>query len=660
MRPHHAFVAQACIRIVRMLRRIAVTALLMSVCGFAALTRIEVIERTDVLKGASQGRSGAYERILAKAHFAVDPKLAPNRVIADIDLAPRNAEGLVEFSADLYLLKPRDPEKGNGTALVEVSNRGGKGLLSMFDYAAAATDPHDVQEFGDGFLLRQGFTLVWVGWEFDVPPSSKYLRLQAPIATDHGKPIVGLVRSEFIGDKRVTRISLGDRFLQPYPVADPNAPGTQLSVRDRVTSERQMIPRSKWTFAGGTEVEMESGFEPGKIYEVIYQAKDPVVVGLGPAALRDVVSFLKYGGADTLLADQQQYIKRSLGFGVSQSGRFLRTFLHDGFNQDEKDRRVFDGVWAHVAGAGMGSFNFRFAQPSRDGHPFLNVLYPTDIPPFNQADGLLERAQAAHVVPKMFFSNGSYEYWGRDASLIHTSEDGKSDVPPSKDSRIYFFAGSQHGAGSIPPRKLEAQNLADTNDYRPSMRALLVAMQAWLKNGTEPPASQYPQIGKDQLVSLGALAFPHIPGIAIPKRKKEAYRLDFRTESPKVGEPYPTLLPQVDQDGNETSGIRMPEIRVPLATYTGWNLRSPLIGAPDELYSMVGSWIPFPRTIAERENRKDPRLSLEERYPSKRDYLEKITEAAQRLLKDGFLLDVDVPRIRERAAAEWDYTLRSN
>lgn len=641
-----------------MLRRILFTLFMLSASGFAALTRIELLERTDVLDGAPQGQAGAYERIVAKAYFAVDPKLPANRVIADIDLAPCNQDGMVEFSADLYLLKPRDSAKGNGTALLEISNRGGKGLLSVFDYAAASTDPHEAQEFGDGFLLQQGFTLVWVGWEFDVPPSTKYLRLQAPVATDHGKPIFGLVRSEWTGDQRVTRISLGDRFLQAYPVADPNATGTQLSVRDRVTSERQIIPRNKWNFAGSTEVQMESGFEPGRIYEVIYQAKDPVVVGLGPAAIRDLVSFLKYGGAETLLGDQRQYVKRVLGFGVSQSGRFLRTFLHDGFNQDEKSRRVFDGVWAHVAGAGMGSFNFRFAQPSRDGHPFLNVLYPTDVPPFNQSDGLLARAEAAHVVPKMFLSNGSYEYWGRDASLIHTSEDGKSDVAPSKDARIYFFAGAQHGAGSIPPRKLEAQNLADTNDYRPAMRALLLAMQAWLKDGTEPPASQYPQIGKDQLVSLGALAFPRIPSINLPKRKKEAYRMDFSTEPPKVGEPYPTLVPQVDQDGNETSGIRMPEIRIPLATYTGWNLRSPAIGAPDELYSMVGSWIPFPRTTAERERRKDPRLSIQERYPSKRDYLEKITEAAQRLVRDGFLLDVDVPRIRDRAAAEWDYTVR--
>ncbi len=622
--------------------RILISFLSLAVVGFGAVSRIEIVDRAEV--------PGAYERIVAKAYFAVDPKLPANRVIADIDLAQRNEHGLVEFSSDLYILKPRDAAKSNGTALVEISNRGGKGLLGMFDYATASN------EFGDGFLLQQGFTLVWVGWEFDVPASPKYLGLTTPLASDHGQPIHGMVMSEWIGEKRVTSISLGDRFLRAYEVADPDAPGTQLSVRDHVTSERQVIPRGKWKFSGSREVEMDSGFEPGKIYEMIYQAKDPVLVGLGPAAVRDLVSYLKYGGEQTLAGD----LKRALGFGVSQSGRFLRTFLNDGFNEDEKSRRVFDGVWAHVGGAGQGSFNFRFAQPSRDGHPFLNVLYPTDVPPFNAQDGLLARVDAAHVAPKIFLSNGSYEYWGRAASLIHTSEDGKSDVAPGKDQRIYFFAGSQHGAGTVPPRKLEAQNLADTNDYRPAMRALLIAMQAWLKDGQEPPPSQYPRIGNEQLVSLGRLAFPHIPNVNVPHHKREAYLLDWSKTPPKVGDPYPTLVPQVDQDGNETSGIRMPPIRVPLATYTGWNLRSPAIGAPDELYSMVGSWIPFPRTKAEGQRLKDPRRSVEERYPSKRDYLEKITSAAQQMVREGFLLDVDVPRIRERAAAEWDYSLRSN
>ncbi len=623
-----------------MLKRISGCALCFACVSFGAVTRVELVERTDY-------PDEPYERIVAKIHFAVDPKLAPNRIIADIDLAPRNADGKVEFSADLYVLKPRDSAKGNGTALVEISNRGGKGLLGAF-------------QTGDNFLLDRGFTLVWVGWEFDVPASADLLRLYAPVATNNGQPMVGLVRSEWEGDKRVTTIPLGDRGQIGYAVADRNYSANRMLVRDTVNGERRNIAGDKWTFSDATHVSMPDGFEPGKIYEVIYQAKDPVVVGLGPAAVRDTVSFLKHGGVETLLADQHNYIKRAIGFGVSQSGRFLRTFLYDGFNQDEKNARVFDGVWAHVGGGGRGSFNARFAQPSRDGHPFFNVLYPVDIPPFTDNDGILAKAVAANVVPKIFYSNGSYEYWGRAASLIHTTPDGKQDAPLAKDTRVYFFAGSQHGAGSIPPRAVEAQNPGGVNDYHAAMRALLVAMQAWLKDGKEPPASEYPLIAKDQLVTLGALAFPRIAGVAVPTRKREAYRLDFSVEPPQATTPFPTLVPQVDMDGNETSGIKMPEIAVPLASYTGWNLRSKAIGAPEELYSMVGSWIAFPVTKAERAKRKDPRLSIEERYPAKSDYLDRITAAAQKLVDAGFLLDQDVPQLRERAAKEWDYVLRSN
>lgn len=623
----------------------------------AAVTRVEVVDRTDVLSGESMGPAGAYERIVAKAYFAVDPKLGPNRIIADVGLAPRNEQGLVEFSADVYVLKPRDSRKGNGTALVEISNRGGKGLLLTFNFGTGSRDPMAPPDFGDRFLLKQGFTLVWVGWEFDVPLSAEgALRLYAPVATEGGKAITGMVLSEWEGDKKVTTISLGDREQVAYPVADRNAAGTQLTVRDKVKGARSVIARSAWGFSDDTHVTMAAGFEPGRIYEVIYQAKDPVVVGLGPAAVRDFVSFLKYGGVATLLGDQSRSIKRALGFGVSQSGRFLREFLYDGFNQDEKSRKVFDGVWAHVAGAGRGSFNFRFAQPSRDGHPYLNLLYPTDVPPFDEV-GLLARAAKDGVVPKMFFTNGSYEYWGRAASLIHTTADGKADVAPDGNERIYFFAGSQHGAGRIPPAKVAAQSLADTTDYRYGQRALLMRMQGWLADGVEPPASQYPQIGKDQLVGLGALAFPRIEGIRTPKIKREAYRMDFGSMPPKLGEAYPTLIPQVDQDGNETSGIRMPNVQVPLASYTGWNLRAESIGAPEEMFSMVGSWIPFPRTKVERENAKDPRRSIEERYATKREYLEKITAAASALVRDGYLLEGDVERIRDRAASEWEYAL---
>jgi Alpha/beta hydrolase domain len=619
-----------------------------AVSSFAAVTNVEVTERSD---------DGGYERIVAKVHYAVDSRLGPNRYIADIDLAPRDADGKVEFSADLYILRPRDASKRNGTLLVEIPNRGGKGLLGMFN-------------LGDSFLLEQGFTLAWVGWQLDLPPTPGLLRAEAPVATNKGKPILGLVRSEWEGGDgvgnspptdRVTTISLGDRGMLGYAVADPKSPANKIFVRDTVDGQRRLIARDDWSFSDPTHVTMGAGFEPGKIYEVIYQAKDPVLVGLGPTAVRDAVSYLKYGGVDTPLSGFYKDVLRVIGFGVSQSGRFLRTFVNDGFNEDERTRRVFDGVWADIAGAGRGGFNARFAQPSRDGHPFFNILYPVDVPPFTDEDGLLTNAKRTETVPRIFYTNGSYEYWGRAASLIHTTPDGKKDAPIAKTTRIYFFPGSRHGSGTVPPRRLEAQNLDSTNDYTASMRALLVAMQAWLAEGKQPPASVYPLIappdGKTQLVAVSDYAFPNIPGIATPRYNRQAFRLDFSVEPPKLGPPYPTLVPQVDSDGNEISGIRMPEIQVPLASYTGWNLRSPKIGAPDQLYSMAGSWIPFPVNKAARKKRKDPRMSIEERYRSKDDYLEKITAAAQQLVKDGFLLEGDVVKMRDRAAKEWDYVL---
>jgi len=632
-------------------RRLLRCLLLMACTSFAAVTSIDVTERSD---------DGGYERIVGKVHFAVDRVLQPNRVIADIDLAPRNPQGKVEFSADLYILRPRDASKRNGTLLVEIPNRGGRALPRMFN-------------LGDNFLLEQGFTLVWVGWELDLPPTPGLLRAATPILTYQGKPMTGLVRSEWEGGDgaaaspptdRVTTISLGDRDMLGYAVADPKAPANKIFVRDTVDGTRRLIPRDDWSFSDPTHVTMAAGFEPGKIYEVIYLAKDPGLVGLGPAAVRDAVSYLKYGGLDTPLGDFNKDVLRAIGFGVSQSGRFLRTFVNDGFNQDENTRRVFDAVWPDIAGAGRGGFNARFAQPSRDGHPFFNILYPVDVPPFTDdsrcagcvtEDGLLAKAKISETVPKIFYTNGSYEYWGRAASLIHTTLDGKQDAPLAKNTRVYFFPGSRHGSGSVPPRRLEAQNLDSTNDYTASMRALLVAMQAWLAEGKQPPASVYPLLAKAQLVSVDAYAFPKIPGIATPHFNRRAFRLDFSIEPPKIGPPFPTLVPQVNLDGNETSGILMPEIQVPLASYTGWNLRSPKIGAPDQLYSMAGSWIPFPVNKAERKKSNDPRASIEERYRTKDDYLEKITAAAQQLVKEGFLLDRDVAKLRDRAAQEWDY-----
>jgi len=657
-------------------QRACILALCLAGLSPAALLRIELSERSDVLGGKSFGPAGPYERLIGKAYFAVDPSNPANRIISDIDKAPRNEKGLVEFSADLYVLKPRDPAHGNGAVLFEVSNRGTKGMLSMYDRAAGALDPRTQEQFGDDFLLAHGYTLVWLGWQFDVPRREGLMRLYAPIARDGERPITGVVRSEWVLDRRETSNSLADRDHVPYPALNPDDPKLTLTVRDTREGLRRALPRDTWHIEDRARVVMPAGFEPGKLYELVYTAQDPVLVGLGPAAVRDVISFLKYGGNDiTVLGDQRNFLKRAYGFGISQSGRFLRTFLYYGFNRDEGNRRVFDGVLAHVAGAARGSFNFRFAQPSRDAHPFFNTFYPTDIFPFTDleetdsetgvTDGLLVRAMKDAVVPRIFYTNSAYEYWGRSASLIHTTIDGLKDATIPETTRVYFLAGGQHGPASFPPPKNHTRNMTNPNDYRWAMRALLLAMEGWVREGKEPPASRYPKIAQDALVPLGAVQFPKIPGVSFPQIIQKAYRVDYGTEfrtagvitvePPRVGHAFPMLLPQVDRDGNETSGLCMPDIQVPLATYTGWNLRTPDIGAPDELNSMQGSFIPFPRTRADRELHHDPRLSIQERYTSRADFLQKIEAAARELAAGGYLLADDIPHIVEHSAVEWDF-----
>jgi hypothetical protein len=617
----------------------------------AAVTRVEVTQRVDI-------PIVNYEQVTGKAYFAVDPKLAANKIIVDVDRAPRNAKGLVEFSADVIVLHPKDGAKNNGTALLEIANRGGRGMIGMFDLAQGR-ELRTAADLGDPLLFEAGYTLVWVGWEFDVPDRTA-MKLYAPVI----QGLTGPVRSEIIVDRRSTTASLADRAQIPYAVADQAS--ATLTVRDHPTEKPTLIPRDQWKFnADATGIEYAPGFDPGRVYEVIYTGKDPAVVGLGPAAIRDFIAHMK----------QEGEVKRAIGFGTSQSGRFLRKYLYDGFNADERGKKVFDGLWAHVGGAGQGSFNSRFAQPSRDGHTWMNFLYPTDMFPFTDepetdggiTDAILARAKKDGVVPKIFYTNGSYEYWGRNASLIHISPDGKKDVAPAPDTRIYYLAGTQHGANA-QATKNNTQNRANPQDYRFAMRALLVDMNAWITDGTAPPDSQIPRINKDQLVTRGALAFPKIPGVNVPKDTHYAWRLDFgpdfRTkgietiEPPKIGASYPILIPQVDRDGNETAGIRLPELAVPLATYTGWNLRSENIGAPEAIQSMVGSFIPFPKTKAEREQSGDARLSIEERYSSRAEYLTKIEQAAKPLVVERLLLDRDVEKVKEKAGARWDSLMK--
>lgn len=581
----------------------------------------------------------------------------------------------MEFSADIFLLQPTDREKGNGSLLLEIPNRGNKNLLNLINAGSSSNDPAEPDDFGDGWLLRQGFTLAWIGWQWDITDRPNVMHLYAPIAREpDGKSIQGRLRDDFTVTEKRAEVPLGHLIAgmiggREYPVAQADDVGNTLTVRDAPMSERHVIPRSEWSFARAG-LRARAGFEPGKIYELIYRVQDPVVAGVGLAAVRDFISYLKYE------KNEFRPIVRTYAQGGSQSGRFLRHFLYQNFNADERGRKVFDGILAHVAGAGRGSFNHRFAQPSRSAGSMDAFFFPTDLFPFTdlptrdpvtgETAGLLDAVRTAAVEPKIFYSNTSYEYWARAASLIHTTPDGKADAPIAANTRIYTFAGLQHFSWSFPPvygpGEMKGRNLTNPNPIRFAQRAMIAAMDAWVRDGTEPPPSQYPRISDGTLVPLDRIAFPKIPGIDFPSKFPRTWRLDFGPEwprgiislhPPKVGEERPVLFPQVNADGNEIAGVQIPEMTVPLATATGWNLRDPTIGFPGELASFVGSYVPFPRTATSRQKSADPRPAIEERYASEGDYLQRFKSAAEKAVRDRWMLPEDLPTALAEAKREW-------
>ena len=612
----------------------------------AKLVRIDVEQRSDVLAGRAFGKSGPYECIRARAYFAVDPKHPLNRGIVDIAKAAVNDAGQVEFSADLFMLKPRDSAKGNGTVLLEPPNRGGKALLATFNRGKAAIDPADPASFGDGLLLNEGYTLVWLGWQHDVPTGKALMRLFAPVAVD----VEGLVRSEFTADRAVMQFSLGDAGHVPYPVADPGR--VTITERDSIYGTRREIPVGEWSLENATAVRLNRPTVPGHIYEVVYAAKNPVIAGLGLAGIRDVVSFLKFG-------DASGSIRRAIGLGTSQSAMALRALLMQGFNEDESGRKVFDGIFSNVAGARRSTFQ-RFTQPSRTAGPMRNASYSTtDQFPFSDAN-------SSTAVPKIFYTNSAYEYWGSGGSLIHTTVDGTADVPLPANARLYVFASGQHGPAAFPPRKTSGQNLPNFNDYRWVMRALLTKLNSWIAEGAEPPPSVYPLIRDRTLVPVAAYAFPAIPQVQKPDHAHHPVRLDFgsryKTEGVAAKEPpvvtgpaYETLVPQCDKDGNDFAGIRTPEIAVPLGSFVGWNLRNPSVGAPAELLGNTGSFIPFALTKESREKNGDPRPSIQERYANIEAYIPAVREAALDLARRGFLLPADSDSVVRAARRYWQW-----
>jgi hypothetical protein len=650
----------------------------------ARVVRIEIASRQDVSNGRTFGNVGAYERITGRVFFSVSVTNPHNRSIVDLDKAVNLNHGAVEFSADFMALHPKNSGKSNGSLLLEIPNRGRGRIVGLID----GGDWDAAKDAGDGWLLCNGYSVVSLGWQWDATGEDA-LRLYAPIAKENGETIRGLLRGDLMPSKVMEEIPLGHIIIgsiggSEYPAADVDDPRNVLTVRDTREAKRTLIPRPEWQFAHTVDGKIENSdrhihlngaFQSGKIYEYIYVVRDPVVAGLGLAAVRDFAAYAKHA-PDALVPAVRVY-----GEGISQNGRFLRDVLYQGFNADEEGRMALDGVLAHVAGAGRGSFNLRFAQPSRDAQPTSAVFFPTDVFPFTDQPetdpvtrdkgGLLDRAAADKVVPRIFLSNTSYEYWGRAASLIHTTADAKQDAAISSNVRIYHFTGLQHFSGPFPPAKgagdLEGQEAQSPLPIRYFWRAMIANMDAWVRNGTTPPESSYPKIADQTLVAVSDCAFPAIPRVNKPQEANRAYRMDFGPEwsrgiismqPPQVGQSFPVLVPQVDRDGNERAGVHLPEIAVPLATYTGWNLRDPSIGAPEQRVAFEGSYLPFPQTAAERQMTGDPRTSIAERYSSREDYLSRYGKAIDALVKERWILEEDRAAMLRRGGAEWDEVMR--
>ena len=623
--------------------------LFFSVDAMAEVVRIEVRRRDDF---------GTHERIIGRVYFAIDPSSPANRGIADVALAPRNAAGRVEFSSDLLFFLPKRAEGARGTVFLEAVNRGRDQSLALMSDARQRVLAPEQWQLGDRFALTQGFAVAFLGWQFDVRPSEG-LTFDAPIA-----PVRGVVRASYVEDGAGPRYS---GFAVQYCARDAAQADAALTFRTAIDGPADVLPRRAWQFVqAGCAIQMPAGFTPG-LYEAVYEAEGSPVAGLGLAALRDFASYLKFGaGGVTALRERPALVRRVLGFGYSQSARLLREFVRDGFNRDERGRAAFDGLMIASAGAGGGSFNHRFAMPGQAGNSVLSILRPVDLPPFTDA-GLLARARTDGVVPRIFYTFSSTEYWARAGSLTHTTDDGKADLPPDPSSRLYFLTGTPHSSGPLPPLRDTGGHVFghDMNfaQQRWVLRALLLDLDDWVAAGTAPPPSRYPTIARGELVPREGVAFPRVPALPFADYLPQVWRMDYGAafadtrvitrEPPALGAPYPVLVPQVNTDGNDRGGVALPEVAAPLGTYTGWNITVPSLAGLRYLAGLVGSFVPFAPTRDARLAAGDSRPSIAERYSGKQAYLSEVERAARALVQQRLLLEGDLGLIRQRADATW-------
>lgn len=659
---------------------------------------IDIAERISFADGMAFGDAGAYERLRGRAHYAVDPNAAANAGICDIDKAPTNSDGLVEFASDIFIYRPVDPARANKRVFYDYGNRGNQRAIQFFNDAPPSNAPLNGSDAGNGFMFRRGYTFVCCAWQADLLPGDGRVLLDVPVATEAGEPITGLVRSEFIPESYGTNTMPLSGWIntRSHPTASMDPADATLTRRRYATALRENIPADQWSFGrdeGGigldgvarqsaivpseTNIYMESGFDPGWIYELVYTGKDPLVMGLGHLAVRDFISFLKYDdvdGAGTANPVADIGIEKAYGWGRSQTGRIIRDFLYLGFNADAEGRQVFDGVLPHVAGGGLMWMNHRFANavcPAGQEHE--DHYNCADRFPFSYAestdhltgktDAILKRPDTD---PLVIHSQTATEYWQRRGSLVHTDTQG-NDLEQPDTVRVFMWGSSEHFADPNlkKPSRGICQNLS--NVVRTSMlfRALLDALDAWATDGTAPPTSRCPRRDDETLVDMDTFrkGFPDIPGLALPSGPANLPLLDFgpnfdsgilSNEPPKVtdADGYTLLIPATDSDGNDLGGVRAPMVSAPLATYTGWNLRARGFGTGAK-YKFSGSTVPLPESAEERQTTNDPRAAILERYEDAGAYQAAIRAAAEALVTDGLMLEEDIERCVEWAA-DWD------
>ena len=636
----------------------------------AEVKRLEILRRESFADGVSFGRVGPYEKISGRLHYAVDVDDPRNAAIADLALAPRDDSGEVTFVGDFVLLKPVDLSRGRHRLIYDVNNRGGLTIIPRLNGAAYSNAPTTPEHAGSGFLMRHGYTLLWSAWNWDVRVGGNRLQIDLPIARDEDGPITGVVAAEMITQGPATSLPVAWGGSRGYPATDGPA---RLTVRDTQRGERVEIPAERWRFTDPTHVHLDGGFEIGRIYEVVYTATDARVVGLGLAAIRDSLSFFRHETEDRVghpnpLLDAAGVPdpEHAFIFGISQSGRVIQHMLWQGFHVDEHERRVFDGAMPHVSGAGKGSFNHRFAQTTRHPSVHEDHQYPADFFPFSprpQRDplsgregGVFDTAEALGQIPKVIYTGTATEYWTRAASPLHTDLSAKTDVELPANARLYVIAGAQHGVSRSRARG-PYRHLRNDMDHSPPLRALLLALDGWVSDGTEPPPSSYPRIDDHQLITAEGYAarFPSIPAVEAPDTNLQPPRLALgdrflsegiiEHEPPGFGDSYPTLVPAPDPDGNDLGGVRLPAIAVPLGTYTGWNFRV----SDGRIGRWAGSFHPFAGTRAERQAADDPRRSLAERYATHDAYIDQVDDAVAGLVDQGFLLPEDAAKLEAAA-----------